>query len=84
MKVTAWLTVTVAALTGCATIDATECQKAYDVGFRDAIFGLQRQDPIYAPLCSAQGTQLGLGFLPLTEPQRWMGCRPNAEPQATP
>jgi hypothetical protein len=60
MKATAWLTVTVAALTGCATINATECQNAYDVGFRDAIFGLQRQDPIYAPLCSRQGTQLDL------------------------
>ncbi|HYR33523.1 MAG TPA: hypothetical protein VEQ87_04455 [Burkholderiales bacterium] len=60
MKAAFRLTVTVAILTGCATIDANECQKAYDVGFRDAIFGLQRQDPIYAPLCSAKGTQLDL------------------------
>ena len=52
------LTATVAILTGCATISDAECQKPYDVGFRDAIFGLQRQDSLYAARCTAQGTQL--------------------------
>lgn len=45
-------------LTGCATLDAGECQNAYDVGFRDAIFGLQRQDDVYGPLCRRHGVQL--------------------------
>lgn len=45
-------------LTGCATLDAGECRNPYDVGFRDAIFGLQRQDDIYRPLCSRQGAEL--------------------------
>jgi hypothetical protein len=53
-----WLIVTVASLTGCATLDANECRNAYDVGFRDAIFGLQRQEALYAPTCSRNGAQL--------------------------
>jgi hypothetical protein len=52
------LLLTVAWLTGCATISAAECQNPYDVAFRDAIFGLQPQDGIYSPICSANGTQL--------------------------
>ena len=48
----------VAFLTGCAGIDARQCANAYDLGFRDAIFGMQRQDGLYAPLCSRQGAQL--------------------------
>jgi hypothetical protein len=52
------LLVAVALLTGCATLDSGECRSAYDVGFRDAIFGLQRQDDLYAPLCQRQGVQL--------------------------
>jgi hypothetical protein len=55
-----FVTVAVAWLTGCASINATECRSAYDVGFRDAIFGLQRQDGIYGPLCEKQGAQLDL------------------------
>jgi hypothetical protein len=54
------VTATVAILTGCSTISDAECQKPYDVGFRDAIFGLQRQDALYAPLCSGRGAQLDL------------------------
>jgi hypothetical protein len=54
------VTATVAILTGCATISDAECQKPYDVGFRDAIFGLQRQDTVYAPMCSARGAQLDI------------------------
>jgi hypothetical protein len=54
----ALLVITVASLTGCATLDASQCQNAYDTGFRDAIFGLQRQESIYAPVCSRNGVQL--------------------------
>ena len=41
------------ALGGCAGLDAEACRKAdwYGLGFRDAIFGLQPQDPIYARQC---------------------------------
>jgi hypothetical protein len=41
------------ALCGCAGLDAEACRRAdwYDLGFRDAIFGLQPQDPIYARQC---------------------------------
>ena len=52
------LLLAVVSLTGCATISAEECKNPYDVGFRDAIFGLQRQDGIYAGLCEKQGAQL--------------------------
>jgi hypothetical protein len=50
----------VAWLTGCATISPAECAKAYDVGFRDAIYGLQKQDGIWVPLCEKQSAQLDL------------------------
>jgi hypothetical protein len=52
------LVLTVAWLTGCATISASECQNPYDVAFRDAIFGLGPQDTIYAPICSQNGAPL--------------------------
>ena len=45
-------------LTGCASLDQSACSNAYDTGFRDAIFGLQRQDDLYAPACSRQGTRI--------------------------
>jgi len=48
----------VAILTGCATVDASQCAGAYDLGFRDALYGLQRQDSLYTPLCTRQGSQL--------------------------
>jgi len=53
-----WLLLTVAWLTGCATISASECQNPYDVAFRDAIFGLQPQHATYAPMCSQSGSAL--------------------------
>ena len=56
MKLLAGLAVAI--LTGCASVDASQCANAYDLGFRDAIFGLQRQDDVYAPLCSRQGARL--------------------------
>ena len=49
-----------ACLTGCATITPGECKSAYETGFRDAIYGLQRQDEIWVPLCEKQGAQLDL------------------------
>jgi hypothetical protein len=52
------LTVTVVWLTSCATLDASQCRSAYDIGFRDAIFGMQRQEALYGPLCSRNGVQL--------------------------
>lgn len=57
MKV-ALLLLTVVTLTSCATINTTDCQNAYDVGFRDAIFGLQPQEAVYAPVCTKNGVQL--------------------------
>jgi len=45
-------------LAGCAGMDPEGCRGAnwYDLGFRDAIFGMQRQDDIYARQC--QGAQV--------------------------
>ena len=48
----------VAILTGCASLDQSACSNAYETGFRDAIFGLQRQDDLYAPACSRQGARI--------------------------
>lgn len=39
-------------------MDGGECRAAYDLGFRDAISGLQRQDGVYGPLCARQGISL--------------------------
>jgi len=46
-------------LAGCATMDANECRSAnwYDLGFRDAMYGLQRQDEVYAFQCGKLGAQ---------------------------
>lgn len=52
------LALAVAFLTGCANLDAADCRSAYDTGFRDAIFGLQRQDELYRPTCSRLGAEL--------------------------
>jgi hypothetical protein len=43
-------------LSGCA---ATDCRTAnwYDLGFRDAIFGMQPQDNVYASRCDKSGAQ---------------------------
>ena len=47
-------------LSGCAGFDSTACRQAdwYDLGFRDAIFGIQPQDPIYVPQCEAHGVKV--------------------------
>ena len=52
------LLLAVAILTGCASLDQSACSNAYETGFRDAIFGLQRQDDIYGPVCSRQGARI--------------------------
>jgi hypothetical protein len=55
-------------LNACAGMDQSACANAdwYDLGFRDAIFGLQRQDNTYSSQCGkldvaryAQGWQEG-------------------------
>ena len=40
-------------LAGCAGMDEVECRRAnwYDLGFRDAIFGIMAQDDVYALQC---------------------------------
>jgi hypothetical protein len=48
----------VVSLTACASLDARQCRNPYEVGFRDAIFGMQRQDDVYQTLCSRNGAQL--------------------------
>lgn len=47
------LALIVLVLTGCAAPDAATCRGAdwYDLGFRDAIFGMQRQDDVYSAQC---------------------------------
>jgi hypothetical protein len=47
-------------LAACASMDPAECRSAnwYDLGFRDAIFGLQKQDHVYAALCSRYNVAL--------------------------
>jgi hypothetical protein len=47
-------------LCGCAGLDPEGCRRAnwYDIGFRDAIFGLQRQDDVYALQCEPHGTKV--------------------------
>ena len=52
------LLLAVVSLTACATIDASACRDPYDTGFRDGIFGLQRQEDVYQTACSRNGAQL--------------------------
>jgi hypothetical protein len=44
-------------LAGCAGLDSQSCRDAdwYRVGFRDAMYGLQRQDFTYDSQCAAHG-----------------------------
>ena len=46
-------------LFGCASLDDAGCRQAdwYDLGFRDAIFGIQRQDEVYASQCEPRGVK---------------------------
>jgi hypothetical protein len=47
-------------LAGCAGLGDAGCRQAdwYDLGFRDAIFGLQPQDPVYAGQCEPFGVKV--------------------------
>ena len=47
---------------GCAGLDSVGCGHAnwYDLGFRDAIFGLQRQEDVYALRCEPHGVKVDL------------------------
>jgi hypothetical protein len=46
-------------MTGCASMDATECRGAnwYDIGFRDGLYGMQRMDFVYTEQCGKHGVQ---------------------------
>jgi Protein of unknown function (DUF2799) len=50
----------VALLCGCAGMDEVECRRAnwYDLGFRDAIFGILAQDDVYALQCDPLGVKV--------------------------
>ena len=56
----AWLLL----LAGCAGLDAESCRNAdwYRVGFRDAMYGLQRQDFSYDSQCAAHGATVDDAF----------------------
>jgi hypothetical protein len=60
MKTISALPFVLLTLAGCAGMDAAECRGAnwYDLAFRDAIFGLQPQDELYARQCAPYGVQL--------------------------
>jgi hypothetical protein len=47
-------------LGGCAGMDPEGCRRAnwYDLGFRDAIFGIQRQDDLYTLQCEPHGVKV--------------------------
>ena len=52
----------VISLSACASVDieANQCAAAYDLGYRDAIMGLQPQDLLYEPKCAQKGARLDL------------------------
>lgn len=41
-------------------IQPAQCSAAYDLGFRDAIMGLNPQDLLYEPMCTKKGARLDL------------------------
>jgi len=47
-------------LPACAGLDAGACRQAdwYDLGFRDGIYVLQRQEEIYAKQCEPHGVKV--------------------------
>jgi hypothetical protein len=56
-----WLLVAQCVLAaGCTTVSDTDCRNAnwYDVGFRDAILALQRQEDTYAEACARHGIKV--------------------------
>lgn len=51
-------------LCGCAGLDADACRGAnwYDLGFRDALYGIQAQDLVYAEQCAVDGARYAQGW----------------------
>jgi hypothetical protein len=49
-------------LCGCAGLDAVGCRHAnwYDLGFRDAIFGIHPQQELYAVQCAPHGVKVDM------------------------
>ena len=49
-------------LAGCAGLDDVGCRRAnwYDLGYRDAIFGILPQDELYAQNCQQHGVTIDL------------------------
>jgi len=47
-------------LCGCAGLEAEDCRRAdwYELGFRDAMYGLQRQEDAYAEQCAPHGLKV--------------------------
>lgn len=47
---------------GCATMSDSACRGAdwYELGYRDAMYGLQRQDNAYAYQCEQHGAKIDL------------------------
>jgi hypothetical protein len=59
-----FLLLAVVSLSACASADIQpqQCGSAYELGFRDAIMGLNPQDLIYAPVCSRTGGRLDVAL----------------------
>ena len=57
-----FLVLAVVSLSACAAADlkADQCAAPYEVGFRDAIMGLNPQDNLYGPTCNRDGAPLNL------------------------
>lgn len=47
-------------LHGCAGLQADDCRRAdwYELGFRDALYGIQRHDHAYESQCAPHGVKL--------------------------
>ena len=57
-----FLVLAVVSLSACAAADlkTDQCAAPYEVGFRDAIMGLNPQDALYGPACTRNGAPLNL------------------------
>jgi hypothetical protein len=55
-----WLLAAAVVLCGCAGLDDQACRGAdwYDLGFRDAIFGIQPQGGVYTSQCERFGVRV--------------------------
>jgi hypothetical protein len=57
-----FVAIAVVSLSACAgtNIDPQQCAAPYEIGFRDAIMGLNPQDGIYTPACARSGARLDM------------------------